>query len=92
MIFAEVITSQSFYKLLLEMMNLLLNTGNSTGLTGCVSQLSDELAVSEDPVAQFTDILVEIANQTIPKSRISKNKLPKVPWFNDVCKQAINVS
>ena len=57
--------------------------------TLCVSQLSDELALSEDPAAQFTDTLIEIANQTIPKSHISKNKLPKVPWFNDVCKQAI---
>ena len=44
-----------------------------------VSRLSDELALSEDPVAQFTDTLIEIANQTIPKSHISKNKLPKVP-------------
>ncbi|WP_419640406.1 hypothetical protein, partial [Thiolapillus sp.] len=51
--------------------------------------MSDELALSEDPVARFTDTLIEIANQTIPKSHISKNKLPKVPWFNDVCKQAI---
>ena len=57
--------------------------------TLCMSRLSDELALSEDPVAQFTDTLIEIANQTIPKSHISKNKLPKVPWFNDVCKQAI---
>ena len=57
--------------------------------TLCVSRLSDELALSEDPVAQFTDTLIEIANQTIPKSHISKNKFPKVPWFNDVCKQAI---
>ena len=57
--------------------------------TPCVSRLSDELALSEDPVAQFTDTLTEIANETIPKSRISKNKLQKVPWFNDVCKQAI---
>ena len=54
-----------------------------------VSRLFDELALSEDPVAQFTDTLIEIANQTIPKSHISKNKLPKVPWFNDVYKQAI---
>ena len=57
--------------------------------TLCVSQLSDELALSEDPMAQFTDTLIKIANQTISKSRISKNKLPKVPWFNDLCKQAI---
>ena len=57
--------------------------------TQCVSRLSDELALSEDPMAQFTDTLIKIANQTISKSRISKNKLPKVPWFNDLCKQAI---
>ena len=57
--------------------------------TLCVSRLSGELALSEDPVAQFTDTLIEIANQTIPKFHISKNKLPKVPLFNDVCKQAI---
>ena len=30
--------------------------------TLCVSRLSDELALSEDPVAQFTDTLIEIAN------------------------------
>ena len=57
--------------------------------TLCVSRLSDELALSKDLVAQFPDALIEIANQTILKSRISKIKLPKVPWFNDVCKQAI---
>ena len=57
--------------------------------TLCVSRLSDEPDLSEDPVAQFTDIVTELANQTIPKSHISKIKLQKVPWFNDVCKQAI---
>ena len=57
--------------------------------TLCVSWLSGELILSEDPVAQFTDTLIEIANQTIPKSHISKNKLTKVPWFNNVCKQAV---
>ena len=50
------------------------------------SRLSDELAMLEDPVARFTDTLTEIANETIPKSHICKNKLPKVPWFNDACK------
>ena len=77
------------------MTKLLLNTGNSTGLTGCpsdslcVPRLSDELALSEDPAAQFTDTLIEIVNQTIPNSHVSESKLPKVPWFNDVCKEAI---
>ena len=32
---------------------------------------------------------MEIANKTIPKSHVSKNKLPKVDWFNDARKQAI---
>ena len=57
--------------------------------TLCVSRLSDKLALLEDPVAWFTDTLTEIANKIIPKSHISKNKLPKIPWFNDACKQAI---
>ena len=41
--------------------------------------------------AQSTNSLtfIGIANQTISKSHISKNILPKVPWFNDVCKRAI---
>ena len=33
----------------------------------CVSRLSDEQALSEDPVAHFKDTLIEIAYQTIPK-------------------------
>ena len=57
--------------------------------TQCASRLSGELALLEDPVAQFTDTLIEIANETILKSHNYKNKLPKVPWFNDAGKQAI---
>jgi len=57
--------------------------------TQCVSRLSGELALLEDPVAQFTDTLIEIADETIPKSHNYKNKLPEVPWFNDASKQAI---
>ena len=53
------------------------------------SRLSCKLALSEDPAARFTDTLIEIENKTIKKSHISENKLPKVPWFNDACKQAI---
>ena len=59
--------------------------------TLCVWRLSDGLVLPEDPAAQFTNILNEIANKTIPKSHVSKNKLPKVPWFNDTCKQVIEV-
>ena len=49
--------------------------------TLCVSRLSDKLALLEDPVAWFTDTLTEIANKIIPKSHISKNKLPKTPSY-----------
>ena len=37
-----------------------------------MSRLSDELALSEDPVAQFTDTLIEIANKTFSKSLVCK--------------------
>ena len=57
--------------------------------TLCASRLSGEVVLLEDPVAQFTDTLIAIANETIPKSHISKNKLSKIPWFNDACTQAI---
>ena len=55
----------------------------------CMSWLSDKSTLSEDPVAQFTDALTEIANKTISKSCVPKNKLPKVPWFDDTCKQTM---
>ena len=29
----------------------------------CMSRLSDGLILSEDPVAQFTDVLIEISNK-----------------------------
>ena len=70
-------------------------TGNSTRQTGCPSTLSVchgclmSLALSEDPVAQFTNTLIDIANQIIPNSHTSKNKLTKVPRFTNVCKQAL---
>ena len=57
--------------------------------TLCMLRLSDELTLSEDPLAQFTDTLIEIENKTISKSRVSKNKIPKVPWFHDACKQSM---
>ena len=95
MIFATVITSKSFQKLSLRDDEPVAEHWKfdradwMSFRTLCVSRLSDELALSGDPVAQFTDTLIEIANQTIPKSHTSKNKLPKVPWFNDACKQTI---
>ena len=55
----------------------------------CVSRLSDGLALSGDPVARFADTLIEIAGQTVPGSRASGGKLPRMAWFDDVCRQAV---
>ena len=56
----------------------------------CSSELTEEAVMSaEDPAGQFTDLLIQAADKAIPKTRFSK-KLPKVPWFNDSCKKAIN--
>ena len=75
------------------MMNLLLNTGNSTecpsALYVCRGCLMSWPCLRIHAVAQFADTLINIAKQTISKSHISENKLPKVPWFNNVCKQAV---
>ena len=43
---------------------------------------------AEDPAGQSTDLLVQAAGKAIPKTRFSK-RLPKVPWFNESCKKAI---
>ena len=43
---------------------------------------------SEDPMLSFTETLIDISNQCIPK--ISTNSFKeKKPWFNDECKEAI---
>ena len=45
-----------------------------------MSWFSDGLVLSEDfTVAQFTDILIEIVNKTIPKSHISIPPPPRYP-------------
>lgn len=41
----------------------------------------------DDPVLTFTNILLDIANECIPKSKPSNKK--KRPWFNDQCKEVI---
>ena len=47
----------------------------------CRSGLSDGLVLSQDPVAQFTDIF--IAKKTIPNFHVLKIKLPEAPCFNN---------
>ena len=53
----------------------------------CSQQLNNDTFESNDPVIDFSNILIEIAEQTIPKSSI--NPKPKKPWFDDECKQSI---
>ena len=73
MIFAEVITSQWLLKTSLRDNEPVAEHWKfdradwMSFRTLSVSRMSDELALSEEPVAQFTDTLIEIANQTIPK-------------------------
>ena len=55
----------------------------------CRGRLREEAIFSEGsiPVESFTRVLMDIAEDCIPKSSIS-NKRTKVPWFNDECKLA----
>ena len=50
-------------------------------------QLNKRTFQSADPVTDFSNILLDIAEQTIPKSSISSK--PRKPWFDDECKQVI---
>ena len=50
--------------------------------------LYDKLALDANPIDDFTVTLLEIANETIPKTGSGIVKLRK-PWFNDDCKDAI---
>ena len=50
-------------------------------------QLNNHTFESDDPVIDFSNTLLEIAERTIPKSSI--NPKPKKPWFDDECKQSI---
>ena len=59
----------------------------TTFKTLCSLQLNKHSFESDDPVTDFSNILLEIADKTIPKSSISSK--PRKPWFDDECKQAI---
>ena len=49
--------------------------------------------INKDPAGsqleQFTSILLDVANETIPKSS-GRLSVRKRPWFNDDCKSAIS--
>ena len=53
----------------------------------CSSRLNEHAFVSEDPIPDFSYILFEIAEITIPESSVSSK--PRKPWFDEECKQAI---
>ena len=53
----------------------------------CLQQFNNDTFESDDPVIDFSNILKEIAEQTIPKSSI--NPKPQKTWFDDECKQSI---
>ena len=55
--------------------------------TLCSLQLSKSTFQTEDPLTDFSNILLNIAEKTIPKSSISSK--PRKPWFDEECKQAI---
>ena len=44
----------------------------------------------EDPAYTFTDTIIEIAKQTIPKSSTNSHRIHK-PWFNEDCANAIKL-
>ena len=48
----------------------------------------DNFENSEDPILFFTETLIDISNQCIPKISTNSSKKKK-PWFNDECKEAI---
>ena len=59
----------------------------TTFKTLCCLQLNARTFESEDPITDFSNTLLEIAEKIIPKSLISSK--PRKPWFDDECKQAI---
>ena len=50
--------------------------------------LEDTIQIADDPIESFTSILINIAEETVPKTA-TKSKKAKKPWFTDDCKTAI---
>ena len=44
---------------------------------------------AKDPASQFTDLLIQMAESTMPKTHLSSKNHPKIPWFDDHCQKAI---
>ena len=54
----------------------------------CESEINETILKAKDPIDNFTTILYEMAEKTIPKTS-TKTKKKKKPWFNDDCKTSI---
>ena len=54
----------------------------------CELEINETILKAKYPIDQFTTILYEIAEKTIPKTS-TKTKKKKKPWFNDDCKTSI---
>ena len=48
--------------------------------------MEEVVMFAKDPASQFTDLLIQITESTMP---LSSKKLPKIPWFDDNCQIAI---
>ena len=55
--------------------------------TLCSIHLNGNSFESDEPITDFSNTLLEIADETISKS--STTSKPRKPWFDDECKQAI---
>ena len=54
----------------------------------CQEKLIGEVADGPDAVREFTDVLISIAEETVPKTSTTPKRI-KIPWFDDDCKKAI---
>jgi hypothetical protein len=55
----------------------------------CTTRLNRNTVLNDkNPIGQFTSILIEIAEESIPKSSPNCKKIQK-PWFTKECKEAI---
>jgi ribonuclease HI len=50
---------------------------------------ASSILAEDDPIDAFTNVLINIASQTIPRSGTSVSCINK-PWFNNTCKITIN--
>ena len=67
-----------------------MRSGNQIKRIGrlCESEINETILQAKDPIDNFTTILYEIPEKTIPKTS-TKIKKKKKPWFIADCKTSI---